>query len=257
MKKSISMFLTLMAAGVLLAGCGKSNNYAVSVELVEQWEETERTDENGELLLSLTGNYPVVSVKGNEEAEKKINDYISGLAAEAEEQADTNEGYAIEDKAMRAEEDLGEFSSYGFGSEYITGRADSQVISFRQDIYEYTGGAHPNGYAGGYNFSTETGELLTLKDVVSDEAAAKEFIEQTILNQTKGPEYKDMFFDGYEEFIPDVFSDSAWYFSEEGFVVICNEYILGPHASGIMEFTIPYDQFTLLNEEYVLRQISK
>lgn len=256
MKKSILMILSLMMAGILLTGCGKSNNYAVSVELAEQWEETERTDENGELLLSLTGNYPVVSVKGNEEAEKKINDYIAGLVKEAEEQADTDEEYAREDKAMWTE-DMGEFLGYGFGNEYVTGRADSQVISFRQDGYEFTGGAHPNGYAFGYNFSTETGELLTLKDVVSDEAAAKTFIEQTILTKTKEPEYKDMFFEGYEEFIPDVFSDSTWYFSEDGFVVICNEYILGPHASGIIEFTIPYDQFTLLNEEYVLRQASK
>lgn len=256
MKKSILAILTLMTAGILLVGCGKGNNYAVSVELTEQWEETERKDENGELLLSLTGNYPVVSVKGNEEAEKKINDYIAGLAAEADAQADINEGYAREDKAMRTE-DMGEFSGYGFGSEYITGRADSQVISFRQNVYEFTGGAHPNSYAGGCNFSTETGNLLTLKDVVSDEAAARTFIEQTILEQTERPEYKDMFFDEYEESIQDVFSDSTWYFSEEGFVVICNEYILGPHASGIIEFTIPYDQFKLLNEEYVLRKASK
>ncbi|HOO29295.1 MAG TPA: RsiV family protein, partial [Lachnospiraceae bacterium] len=141
----------------------------------------------------------------------------------------------------------------GLGSEYKTGRADSQVISFRQDVYEFTGGVHPNNAAAGYNFSTETGELLTLKDVVSDETAAKEFIADEILQQTKESIYSGMLFDDYEDEIADVFSDAVWYFSEDGFHVICNEYILGPHFTGILEFVIPYDQFTLLNDEYLLR----
>lgn len=255
MKIRIWVMLTAVTMGMLLAGCQKGKNYAVSVEMTEHAEE--RYDEDGRLLLSVTGSYPVVSVKGNESAEAKINEYMDHLVAEEEKQADTDEAFAKEDLASRDEEMLEYFNGYGLGSKFTTARADSQVISFRQDVYEYTGGAHPNSGAVGYNFSTETGALLTLQDVVSDEAAARAFIEQTLLGQLKDPKYADMLFDDYADYIGDVLSDTTWYFGEDGFHVIGNEYILGPHSAGILDFVIPYDSFELLNEAYVLRTTSK
>lgn len=255
MKKNIWIMLAVVTMGILLTGCQKGKNYAVSVEMTERAEE--RYDEDGRLILSVTGNYPVVSVKGNEEAEAKINAYIDGLVAEEDKQADTDEALAKEDLASRDEEMLEFFNGYGLGSQFTTGRADSQVISFRQDVYEFTGGAHPNSGAVGYNFSTETGELLTLKDVVSDEAAARAFIEQTLAEQLRDPKYADMLFDDYADYIGDVLSDTTWYFAEDGFHVIGNEYILGPHSSGIMDFVIPYDSFELLNDDYTLRTTQK
>lgn len=255
MKKSIWMMLMVVTMATLLAGCQKSKNYAVSVELTEN--EEERHDEDGRLILSVTGNYPIVSVKGNEEAEIKINAYIDGLVAEQAKLADADETMAKEDLATRDEEMLEFFNGYGLGNEYTTARADSQVISFRLDSYEYTGGAHPTNAAVGYNFSTETGELLTLKDVVSDEAAARAFIEQTLAEQLKGPDYKDALFEDYADHIGEVLTDTTWYFAEDGFHVIGNEYILGPHSSGIMDFVIPYDSFELLNDDYMLRTTQK
>lgn len=251
MKKGIWLLLTAVTMGMLLTGCQISQNYAVSVEMMEH--AAERYDEDGRLILSVTGNYPVVSVKGNEGAEAKINEYIGSLVAEDDRQANEYEVFAKEDLASRDEETLEFFNGYGFGSEFKTVRADSQVISFRQDIYEYTGGAHPNSVAGGYNFSTETGALLTLRDVVSDEAAAKAFIEQTLLEQLKDPKYTDMLFEDYADYVGEVLSDTTWYFGEDGFHVISNEYLLSPHSSGILDFVIPYDSFELLKEEYVLR----
>ncbi|MFT3984981.1 MAG: DUF3298 and DUF4163 domain-containing protein [Lachnospiraceae bacterium] len=255
MKKSIWVLLAAVTIGMLLTGCQKNKNYAVSVEMKDQ--EEERRDENGRLILSVTGNYPVVSVKGNEAAQTKINGYIDALLAEEAKQADTDEALAKEDLASRDEEMLEFFNGYGLGSEFTAARADSQVVSFRQDVYEFTGGAHPNSGAVGYNFSTETGGLLTLKDVVSDEEAARAFIEQTLAEQLRDPKYADMLFEDYENYIGDILSDTTWYFAEDGFHVISNEYILGPHSSGIMDFVIPYDSFELLNDEYSLRTTQK
>ncbi len=254
MRKGFIAIGLLVVLGSLLIGCQKSSHYAVAVEMTEHAEE--RKDDDGTVLLSLTGNYPIVSVKGNTDAERKINQFIEELVASTDKQADEDEALAKDDRAMWIE-NMGEFNGYGLGSEFTTERADSQVVSFRQDIYEFTGGAHPNSGALGFNFSTQTGNLLTLKDVVSDEAAAKAFIADTILAQSKDKQYEGMFFDDYEESVKDVFSDSAWYFSEDGFTVICNEYVLGPHASGIIEFVIPYEQFELLDDSYYLRSIKE
>ena len=66
----------------------------------------------------------------------------------------------------------------------------------------------------------------------------------------KDEKYEGMFFDDYEKDVPTILDDNTWYLSDEGFVVICNEYIVSPHAAGIMEFTIPYGDFTELSDQY-------
>ena len=127
-----------------------------------------------------------------------------------------------------------------------------ESISLIRDYYEYTGGAHPNSTRYAENFSTLTGEILTLKDITKNEAEAKKAINAVILKQTQIAEYKDYLFKGYEKDIPQILTDNTWYFSDEGLVIICNEYIIGPHALGILEFTIPYKEATFLKDNYLL-----
>ncbi|MEG1148321.1 MAG: RsiV family protein, partial [Niameybacter sp.] len=63
-------------------------------------------------------------------------------------------------------------------------------------------------------------------------------------------EYKDYFFEDYQQHIKELLTENTWYLSDEGFVIISNEYIISPHVVGILEFTIPYDQFQYLKPEY-------
>ena len=40
------------------------------------------------------------------------------------------------------------------------------------------------------------------------------------------------------------------YLGDDGFHIIVNEYIISPHAAGIMDFVIPYGKADFLKEEF-------
>ena len=49
----------------------------------------------------------------------------------------------------------------------------------------------------------------------------------------------------------DILTEDTWYFSDQGLVIISNEYIITPHAVGILEFTIPYNELTFIKPCYL------
>ena len=59
-----------------------------------------------------------------------------------------------------------------------------------------------------------------------------------------------MFYEDYEESIGDILTEETWYLGEDGFHIIVNEYIIAPHAAGILDFVIPYGEADFLKEEY-------
>lgn len=212
-------------------------------------------DENDIPMLQIEGNIPVVSIEGNRKADKRINDFYQNRRKAFELQQAIDFKQAKEDYARRSKEEKTYWGGYGLGMRYTPERVDEEIISLVEDNYEYTGGAHPNSWRYAQNFNASTGQKLTLKDVTTDEKAAISFINEEILKQTKAYKYKDYFFPGYEESIKDILTEDTWYFSDQGVVVISNEYIISPHAVGILEFTIPYEGFPYLKPEYVLNKV--
>lgn len=202
-------------------------------------------------MLSVQGNTPSVMIPDNKKASSKINEYYKRLLKTFKVREKEYIKLAQEDYNQRTQEEKQYWQGYGLGETYSTGRADHQVISFIDNYYEDTGGAHPNAARFAQTFSTKTGERLTLDEVLTDVPQAKEFINNFILKETKQYQYKDYFFEGYEKDIKDILTEDTWYLSDEGFVIIANEYIISPHAVGILEFTIPYEQFPYLNPEYL------
>lgn len=217
-----------------------------------QFQENSETKYNvaGVPLLTIQSKFPTVKIKENDMASKKINTYYEGVKKELATNAKELLSYAEQNYGARPNEDLKYWNSYSVGLSYSESRVDDQVISLIRDYYEFAGGAHPNNIKWGENFSSTTGEKLTLKDITTDEIMAKEEINEYILALTKQDKYNGYFFEGYEKDLPNILTDNTWYFSREGLVVIANEYIIGPHALGILEFTIPYTDISFLKNEY-------
>lgn len=213
-------------------------------------------DENGIPMLQVEGNSPVVTIEGNKKATKRINKFYENKRKAFETQQAINFKQAKEDYARRSKEEKSYWGGYALGMQYTPERLDEKVISLVENRYEYTGGAHPNSLRYAQNFNVSTGGKLTLKDITTDEKAAISFINDEILKQTKENQYKDYFFPGYENNIKDILTEDTWYFSDQGIVVISNEYIISPHAVGILEFIIPYEGFPYLRSEYVPKKVS-
>lgn len=239
---------TQVASNEIASEVVTDKNSSVSINYEDKSREEKDTD--GNLLVTVTSNLPTVTVEGNSAATDKINAYY--LEKQKAEEVLVNEymkNAKEELKSLDAEQKAN-WNGYAIENKYKMLRVDDTIISIVQDGYEFMGGAHPNSYRYVQNFDSETGELLTLKDVLTDVEQGTKYINDYLLKLMKQSELSSGFFDDYESNIGDVLTDTTWYLSEEGFVVICNEGIVSPHAVGIQEYVIPYGEFTYLVDKY-------
>ncbi len=227
---------------------GETAEYETSIDVVDYSREIK--DEKGVLMLKVTQNSPDVTIDGSAAAADNINDFYLQEKDTFDALAEKYTNDAKEYYAGLTEEDRSNFHSYELGLEYSLKRADDKVISIVKDGYEYTGGAHPNAYRHAATFDTASGEQLTLDKIFNDADQAKSFITDYLREELKNEKYKDALFEDYEKDISSILDENTWYFSDEGFVVISNEYIISPHSTGILEFTIPYDKLENLNDMY-------
>lgn len=227
----------------------KNSSY---ISIIFEDRSREERDKNGNLLLTVTSNIPIVAIPDNEEASQKINAYYQESEKKQEEKIKEYIEYATDNFTLLNTDQVKYWNGYGLGDIYSSKRVDQTVISIVDDTYEYAGGAHPNTTRSAQNFDTMTGNLLMLKDVLTDEEKGRQFIIDYLLKKMKESEDKVGFFEDYESSAKDILTDQTWYFSDEGLVVISNVYIVSPYAAGIQEYVIPYSEFPYLKEKYVL-----
>ena len=163
-------------------------------------------------------------------AEIEITEDINEIAEEAQMQLD-----AMDDKSY--------FGGYTDESTASIERLDSKVISVREHIYSYYGGAHGIFGDGGVTYDLTTGEKVSIYDVVVD--------EETLLN---------VLADKIQELYPDVWEydlseDTAsletaiddeefinWTMQTDGITIYFNPYAIAAYASGEQVVPIKFDE---------------
>lgn len=270
MKKQL-LFAALLSTALLCNSCGAKNNVAnddilpndasqtndVSgvVIIDSKTVEDQDTADDGTLIYSRSYTQPLVTIAGNAEAADKINadiqSRIGAFTASDSIRKESHEYYEISSK-----EEGYDFFEYNESLGFEKVRSDTNVISFIMNSSGYMGGAHGFYNSFGLNYDTKTGELIDFAALSDD---ADKFYNDTLTYNrelTQTDEYKERmfpedFFDG-SELETVLYGDEKWYLSDEGLVFISNPYELGPYASGIIEFVIPYDKLAEMgfNEEY-------
>ena len=113
-----------------------------------------------------------------------------------------------------------------------------EVISISLSSYLNTGGAHGNLTITFLNFDAKTGKPIKNEDLLSNlddfKKIAKDYFEDTIEN-------KGVLFNPVSFQLPDNIG-----FNEEGIILLYNTYEIAPYATGIIEFTISYDEIRFL-----------
>lgn len=210
-------------------------------------EKEEYEAEDGTVLLTVERTLPVVTITDHEEAAVKINETAAAFIQDSA--VDEIMEGAKADYEVRGKDN---WYGYAISSVFSSARTDRNVISFFMNGYSDTGGAHPNAVESGINFDPETGERLTLYDVTEEEQAAAEKIREIVLKQAEQMEAENegMFFDDYRESIGDILTEDTWVLAEDGMHIIANEYLIAPHAAGIIDFVIPYEEADFLKEAY-------
>lgn len=217
--------------------------------------EDQDTADDGTVIYSRSYTQPLVTIANNAEAAEKINadiqSRIDNFTASDTIRKESHEYYEISSK-----EEGYDFFEYTESLEFEKVRSDANVISFIMTSSGYMGGAHGYYNSFGLNYDTKTGELIDFAALSDD---ADKFYNDTLAYNrelTQTDEYKERmfpedFFDG-SELETYLYADEKWYLSDEGLVFISNPYELGPYASGIIEFVIPYDKLAEMGfkEEY-------
>lgn len=134
----------------------------------------------------------------------------------------------------------------------IVYRDDSEVFSFISDYSAYLGGAHPGEIQTGISYDTQTGEILSLKDYVTDtDMVCENTIE--ILSRMNQDDFGGEFFEGWEDTVRNEFAEETvcWVATDEGVMIWFNEYDIAPYADGAfyLDFNIE-DYPELFAQEY-------
>ncbi len=223
--------------------------YAASVTMQDIHEELKAED--GTVVLTFTGAFPLVEVDGNESATKAIYAYFQ---EKYEDYLKDDDEDGIVQRAKEDYDDLHEELPHIFPYEiqvnYSVMRADKTCLSFVMNEYSNTGGAHPNAACETVTFDTATGKKLEFADIVTDEKEARAFVEQSFLQYFEANEADLGLYEDYKEHVSEILDDDVWFFDEIGVTIIVNEYVVAPHAAGILNLTIPYAEFPQLKEAY-------
>ena len=233
--------------------------------VIKSEDVVELTTDDGTVFYTITCSYPVVSIAGNEAAAEKINENILSQVESFHTATDESIKFAKEDLEYWDDEDLPAPFPYSSDLFFTVTRADNNVISFTENGYEYTGGAHGMPYSIGMNYDTNTGELISFAELSDDPDAfhADTLAYNQALAQTEY--YSDQLFNTDDitngNLENTLYADGMWYLSTSGLVFMSPPYALAPYAAGTLEFTIPYSDLKGMGFReqyaYIGRQIVK
>ena len=119
---------------------------------------------------------------------------------------------------------------------------DGRYVTFCQQEYDYQGGAHGMPLWIGLTFDLETGERLSLPDVIAN--------SEEELNSSVTEYFAEYINGNPEEFWEDALDivrdeicfESDFYLTEDGIKFYFHPYALSSYAAGFPEVTIPYDE---------------
>ena len=226
---------------------------------VEQNRESTTAEDGTEVLYT---EYPVftVTVPGSSAAAdqiaadlaKTVEEYRQQLAHGMSGESESLAADALEDYQYHKDEGV-DWTPYADQLSAEILRCDQQVLCVNFGSYIYTGGVHGFHYTFGRCYDVATGERLTLENLAEEGVDLKQAMLDKVTEMSHDPELydPDLFFEGYEEYLPDVVGDE-FTMNEAGITFSAAPYTLGSYAAGQIDFTIPYDQLAgLVQSRYL------
>lgn len=116
-------------------------------------------------------------------------------------------------------------------------------LSIYRDRYEFTGGAHGNTMRYSDTWDLQTGALLPLSAFFEPDTDIRRILMEQILLQADENINRDpyIYFEDYPKRIEQNFNMEQYYLTPCGLVIYYQQYEIAPYATGIVEFTIPYE----------------
>ncbi len=178
--------------------------------------------------------YPVIENENNNPIITKIN---SLLEEEFKQSVSWYEEAANDTFQMEEEFQF----TYSFETDFSVPYNSKNFISIVLNHYQYTGGAHGNYYAVGYNFNLTDGQLISLKDLIKDDSFDLLSLEceEVILNEYKA---NSLFDAGLFENEINILPDQDFYITPDALVLQFDPYEIAPYSMGEITAEIPFER---------------
>ena len=237
----------------------------VIVSITRSVENQYAPDDPQLLLLEFFYDTARVYVDGAEEATAAINDLLSRKEEQFYTGNDYGDGYsdglngylemALDNYQYVRESGTELNLTFSATRTVDVKHIGERTLSMVLEDYNYTGGVHGMGVDTALVFDTRTGELLTLDAISDDGEALKAAIVDSLVTICQTDEdYAARLFetDDLAGTLGGIVREGKWYFGVDGLTVFSDPYEIGPYASGIITFTVPYGELEgVLKEEYL------
>lgn len=209
------------------------------------------------------GHYNTLHLENIEypELTKAVNTYNGLLSNEMQAGMDKLEEWGLEEyREYGAEEFRG---PYILENDMFLRRADSQVLSAVENIYEYSGGAHGNEYFGSVNIDVTTGEDLVLEDLIVDMEKLPAILEKELMEKYPDVDFwTDNLYSMLNEYV--ISSDSeympkfTWTLDYEGVTFYFSDYEISSYVDGTQQVTVAYSEYPeIFNSNYFMADTAK
>ena len=163
---------------------------------------------------------------------------------------------SIKESAKSAYPSAKDWIPYLYSITYSPVRIDGAVLSLFGNHVVYNGAFHPDRTCTSATYDLQTGEALSLADIM-DPQASLEGICQLVLDVLDKKEKELSLDPGYEEvvkqrFKTDISYDESWCFTEAGLCFYFAPYEIAPYITGVVHAEIPYSNLkNVIKSQYL------
>lgn len=243
-----AMSLCLAFSGAVISGSIGQNVSVVKAGVTAQGEVSEAEDasvtyesyekeyklKNGTVYLSITTKCPYINGEGEvyEKMNKTMEDYVASIIAEAK----TQKAEAKEFKKLY--KDVVGYTSFSLDAEVMYQK--DGIISVLFSGYDYPiGAAHGSPYRQTFTFDTETGEVLSMEELLGKTTAEvrkllNKKVKKLIQKEPEG------FYENALSIAKQIMKENPgnFYVTEKGLVYYFNAYDIAPYAAGMPEVIV-------------------
>jgi hypothetical protein len=242
----------------IFTGDWKESNDEYAVMLEGTWKKDAKGEENGFNAVEqvIEANRGDIQTKSRSEADKKKKITISANYPELKNFENDTEAInkslaSVVDKAIanfKSDLDCSELTNLecSLDINFDTTFADDDFVSIRFEMYEYSGGAHPNSYSLSHTYNLKSGKEIKLADLFKTNSNhlkklsdyCYESLKKQLTKLAEGePPDEEMLRGGTE---PNDENYSGWNITKKGLLMSFDPYQVAAYAYGPQQVIIPY-----------------
>lgn len=207
-------------------------------------------------MLTIDISYPQVRLNQNLTAQKLINNTYQYIVNQFYQYATTTLKQSSIESYKYTQMNNFPFLMYEAVMKYTVTMNANCLLSTYFDQYEFTGGAHGNTVRSSNNWYLKTGTAISMKDLFHNNQEYKQLVINQILiladQRWKQDQY--IYFSNYKELILQYFNPESFNLTPTGISVYYQHYEIGPYASGIIVFDIPYSKLGIIAPGCTLKE---